>query len=503
MRTIRKTILCILLSGFSGGTQLGSSANDASPVQRVQPEVLSFPLGERQLFVDDFVISEIQNLRQTLHQPDKKGAVVIPDRWEVALQTRCAPAWDAERGVYKLWLITSTKSPDDSGTTYAESPDGIHWTKPNLGQVEVQGSLENNFVVLDPKMKWPENAIENVVYDPVDIDPARRFKGFLGCYGREPIFSPDGIHWTRPGLPKIPSQDESNLSYDRSSGTFIATLKQSGPFGRSHALSTSKNFVDWTTPELVFCADEEDQVRARQNIESRLSNPDLVPPAHSDPADYKADIYNFPIFRYEGMYLALPAVYHTTSLMPGDDDGFHLIQLASSRDLRNWVRVGNRQTFLGPSPSGAGAFDTMQILPPSAPILRGEELWFYYTGIKYRSLPAEHDAIWGAICLATLRRDGFVSLDADSTPGVLTTKPFVATGGQVHVNIDARPTGKLVVEILNEQGALVAESETITGDMPQKKVESKGEELPAIAGRTIRLRFTLQNASLYSFWLSE
>ena len=50
--------------------------------------------------------------------------------------------------------------------TYVESKDGLHWTKPVLRQVEVNGSLENNFVSVDPKLKWPANAIENVVYDP-------------------------------------------------------------------------------------------------------------------------------------------------------------------------------------------------------------------------------------------------------------------------------------------------------------------------------------------------
>ena len=226
-----------------------------------------------------------------------------------------------------------------------ESRDGIHWDKPNLHQCEIAGSFENNFVTLDPGLKWPENAIENAVYDPDDPDPRRRFKGFRGCYDREPIASPDGIHWTRLGVPKVPSQDESNLSYDRQTRTFVATLKQSGPFGRSHGLSTSHDFLSWSTPELIFHADEEDQVRAKSNIEARLADPDLVHPLHFNPADYKADIYNCPIFRYEGLYIALPAVYHTTSLVPGDDDGFHLIQVACTRDLHHW-NSGRKQANL-------------------------------------------------------------------------------------------------------------------------------------------------------------
>ena len=58
----------------------GSADND--PTFRVPP-------GERQLFLDDVGISEINNLNRTMHQPAKKGAVIRPDRpWETALQTR-------------------------------------------------------------------------------------------------------------------------------------------------------------------------------------------------------------------------------------------------------------------------------------------------------------------------------------------------------------------------------------------------------------------------------
>ena len=143
------------------------------------------PLGERQLFLDDHGIACITHLVRTMHQPEKKGAVIRPnvDRGEAVLQTRSAPAWDLEAGLFKLWMITSAAH---SGTTYAESEDGLHWRKPALRQREVNGSLDNNFVTLDPRLEWPANAMENVVYDPDDPDPSRRFKGFAHCFNREP-----------------------------------------------------------------------------------------------------------------------------------------------------------------------------------------------------------------------------------------------------------------------------------------------------------------------------
>ena len=108
--------------------------------------------------------------------------------------------------------------------------------------------------------------------------------------------------------------------------------------------------------------------------------------------------------------------------------GFHLIKLVTSRDLKNWTYLGNRTSFIEPSRVDSGAYDTTQLLGPSDVIVRGEELWMYYTGLKYRTgdylAPAEypHDADQGAIHLCTLRIDGFVSLDSsyDTTAGQLT-----------------------------------------------------------------------------------
>lgn len=326
------------------------------------------PAGQRQLFLDDDAIAKIENLKRTLHQPEKRGAVIKPDQpWETALQTRCAPVWDEQAKRYKLWLITSTPAAGVAGTTYAESVDGVKWTKPILRQWKFQDSRENNFVAVEPDSAWPANAMENVVYDPDDADPQRRFKGFLGAFGRQPIVSPDGIHWKKLDVPVLPSSDESNLSYDRQSRTFIATLKTSGPFGRSHGLWTSKDFQTWTNTGVLIHTDEEDQRLARANILTRLADDQFQQPRYNDPADYNADIYNVGVFRYEGLYVAMPAVYHATGKIPvGNTDGFHLVQLRSSRDLQTWQHVADRQSFIGPSPVKGGAFDLTQLLPPSA-----------------------------------------------------------------------------------------------------------------------------------------
>lgn len=484
------------------------------------------PHGQRQLFLDDTDIVHMENLTRTMHSPTKRGAVIRPTPPdETSLQTRSAPAWDPEAKVFKLWLITS-RTNGSSGTSYAESADGLHWTKPILRQKEVGASLENNLVTPDPARDWPANAIENVVYDPDDPDPARRFKGFAHCFDREPMVSPDGINWTLLDVPKLKSSDESNLSYDAQTRTFIATLKSSGPHGRAHVVTTSQDFEHWSEPVLTFHADDLDQEIGRKNIAARFADPNLQQPSHNIPETYNVDVYNVSVFRYEGHYIALPSFYHQTGKVAGDwpgfDDpripadmlegyrqsgdwsGFHDVQLMSSRDLKEWQRLGDRKPFIGSSKLGSGAYDLACVLPPSSPIFKGDELWFYYTGGMNYGLILDKgvDADAFAVCLAVLRRDGFISLDAGEEPGTITTKPFTMPGGALWVNVGAHG-GEFRAEVLGADGEVRAVSDTVSGDHPRAQLRWKSGEVNNLQGDVVSLRFTLRKGHFYSYWFGE
>ncbi len=458
--------------------------------------VFRVPAGQRQLFLDDYGISKIENLERTMHQPTKKGAVISRDRpWELDVQTRCVPAWDPTVERFKIWLIGG------GNTCYAESKDGIHWTKPMLRQKEFEGSLENNIVTVDPNLEWGENAIKNVVFDPDDSDPSRRFKGLLGIDGRQPIVSPDGIHWKRLDVPALPSSDESNLSYDRQIGLFIATLKWGGPYSRSQAIWVSKDFETWTCLEVLFHADELDQKLGAENMRARLADPTLHHPPTIDPANCQVDVYNFGVFRYEGLYIGLPAMFHrnrSDKIM--GDMGFHLVQLATSRDLTTWKRLGDRKTFIGPSTVASGAYDRTQIMPPSSPLIQGDELWFYYTGCKYR-MPPVGEINNCAVCLAVLRRDGFISLDAGETTGTLLTESFIAPDGNLFVNVDASG-GDLRAEVLDKDGKVLAISAPMKGNQPRGKVRWLKGNMATLKGEEVSIRFTFHNAAFYSYWIN-
>ena len=442
--------------------------------------------GVRQLFLDDRDIETKSGLQRTMHRPIKRGAVIRSPNPKQTIQTRTAPVWDPNTKRYKLWVIGIDQN-------LWESQDGLHW-------------------VPGPETSTP---IMMAVYDSRDPDPARRFKAPLLNQGF--AVSADGVQWKKLTTEKIPSYDEGNFSYDATEGLFLHTVKRSGTFGRSLAVATSRDFTHWDDLGIVFQTDERDQLLGRHHITARYEDKYLLHPPYREPSVYNVDVYNMGLFHYEGLYIGLPALYHATGPVPNYPNtvGFHLIQLAYSRNLKTWHRLGDRQVWLGPSRVASGAYDLTQILPPSAPVLHGDELWFYYTGLKWRGsftyvgtfpngkyipIPGK-DRDGGAICLAVLRRDGFISLDAADPPGVLETKPFTLTGKTLHLNVDAHG-GEAQVTLLNVDGDILAQSHPIVGDQPSVHVEWKQGDIASRVGQDVRLRLTLRRASLYSYWLA-
>ena len=254
-------------------------------------EKISFhvPAGQRQLFLDDEGIENLKNLKRTMGLPEKKGAVIEADLpWERFIQTWSTPEWVPEDKCFKLFYYSSTKT-GEVGIAYAESRDGINWTKPILRLVEINGSLQNNFlmkdlmynVIYDPddadpsrkykalrlnvisepyisadgiNWKLPTEIIPqrhgnyylsyvlNMEYHPENPDPLRRYTSIGYSYNREPMVSADGFHWRSLNVSGIATADEGLLTYDSKTRTYIATVKQGelGIYGRSVALSTSR-----------------------------------------------------------------------------------------------------------------------------------------------------------------------------------------------------------------------------------------------------------------------
>ena len=165
------------------------------------------------------------------------------------------------------------------------------------------------------------------------------------------------------------------------------------------------------------------------------------------------------------------------------------------------------------SPLGDGsAYDTGQLGPSNQPVLRNNELWFYYNGNRHRGLSQrsawDREYLDGkAICLAKLRLDGFVSLKGGIECGSVLTKPIVIEGDQLHINVNSW-RGQVTAEILDAtSGSPVAGFEN-TASVPSS-IDSIDEtirwkdktDISELLGRTVRLRFSLLDAEIFAFWI--
>jgi hypothetical protein len=207
----------------------------------------------------------------------------------------------------------------------------------------------------------------------------------------------------------------------------------------------------------------------------------------------------------------------------GNEEGPINIQLAYSRDpnpYRFWHRAADRQDFL--SCGNEGDYDAGMVKTAHTVVEVGDELWFYYTGTDgghaareeeesrdeiRKHLPRPHSKLPYRGCslnLATLRRDGFVSLDAIYPEGRAVTKLVTFTGRHLELNADAE-NGWIRVEIVDAHGEPIAgftkvdcmpfRTDDVRGIVKWKTVDS----LDALAGKAVRFVFHMQAAKLYSF----
>jgi hypothetical protein len=471
------------------------------------------PLGTaHRLFLDDFVVAESNELMRQIHPVTKSPAnpVIWPEEeWEYPYALLYGSVIREDDG-YRMWYLSRR------AVHYAESEDGVAWTKPTLGLFKLDGH-DTNAVV----QREGENVEASLPYfyelfgvlrDDKETDPAWRYKmGYLSIErgyegprmdpfhrgqrrGLGVAVSPDGLNWSglEPWTTEAICDGASHWMYDTNTSQYVLfgrtklvdeeLVKAWGEnehvkkyyWGRSVARTESPDFLDW-------------------DFEDPASAPVVMVPDANDPPG--TEIYGMAVFPYESIYIGLVQRFLNDPV-----DNRLDIQLAVSHDGKSFERVSDRTPFIPCGPVGSwDRYNNAMANNPPIPV--GDNLRFYYSGRTYRHGPydgPDKGVIGGGIGFAEIQRDRFVSLGASFSGGSLTTKPMQLEGKTLHINGDS-DFGSIMVEALNDSDEIIATSRLIRQDGLDIAVEWETGALPE-AGNSVRLRFTLANALLFSFW---
>ena len=453
------------------------------------PGVIPIDVG-RQLFVDDFLIEET-TLERTFHQPVYHPACPVlraETPWEHHRARDIPFAAPFSDGVWhdpgddllKMWYMAGT------GLTfgYATSEDGIRWQRPTLFPERAGGE---NILLLEPISRDSST----VWLDLNETDPSRRFKMMYYRAGLQMRVSPDGIDWSESLGAPGPASDRNTFFYNPFRNVWVYSIRLGGGRGvgraRYYFESTEFGVPLWENRNDLSrwaCADRLDRVK-------EIEYTDELP-----------DLYNLDATPYESLMLGLFSIH--AKVAEGNRPKINYVTLGYSRDGFHWHRP-DRRPFLDVSEDDtAWNYGNVQSAGGGC-LVMGDKLYFYCSGRNSGRTP--DDGTGGSTGLAILRRDGFASVDAGPQGGTLTTRPLTFTGRHLFVNTDC-PAGSLRAELLDRDGQPIApftleNSVSLKEDAVLAEMTWKGvTDLSALAGKTVRVRFHLQNGSLYSFWVS-
>jgi len=478
-----KTILLSLIIWFFTQSVLLTSDKESILIQ------LNSQL---ELFVDHYLIDTLTGTRLVLQKPRDEGPVLKFDKpWEGMFCGYITIIKDGEtyRAYYRGLPEAGKDGTSLETTCYAESKDGIHWEKPNLGLFEVNGTLENN-VILANAAPVTHNFSPFLDIKP-GVDKSQRFKalGGTGKSGLIAYVSADGIRWKKLQEKLVFSKgvfDSQNVSFwSESEKCYICYFRvwtEGGYNGfRTVGRTTSKDFVQWTDPVKMSFGDT--------------------------PYEHLYTNQTHPYFRAPHIYIAIAARF-----MPGRQvltekqallldvnpkyfkdcsDAIFMTSRGGSRYDRTFM-----ESFIRP---GIGLQNWVS--RSNYPALNVVQ-----TGPAEMSIYVQQDYAQPSAYLRrySMRLDGFASVSAPYKGGEMVTKPFTFSGKKLHLNFATSAAGEIRVEIQDADGRPIPgysldDSQTLIGNETERTVAwANGEDVSQLAGKPIRLRFVMKDADLYA-----
>ncbi len=457
----------------------------------------------RELFVDSLLIETLAGARQVLQHPvPRETALRFDAPWEGRYS--CYPTvfqdGDRCRMYYRGGPRDAAKMAAKQDPLYcchAESTDGISWTKPELGIFDLAGSKANNILFsgdgagafapfLDTQPGVPADQKYKAL-GPCGSD-AQPGKMALHAYA-----SADGLQWRKlqpePVLTKG-GFDSLNLAFwsatENCYAAYFRVYSKSPDWcqfvgRRSIARATSDDFLHWSEPVMMDFGDVlTDQLYTNATL---------------------------PYFRAPHIYVAFPKRYVLGRNTPltkaqADELGIPEGQRFISEGVFMTSRGGNRydrsfmEGFFRPGPDPANWCSRNNMAAWGLVQTGPKEISLYYS--QHYSQPDAH------LVRASLRLDGFVSVNAGYAGGELLTKPFIFAGSKLELNLATSAVGSVRVEIQDAEGHPFKDygaddSYDLYGDDVAKPAKWQGStDVSKLAGKPVRLRFVMKDADLYA-----
>ncbi|WP_417847657.1 hypothetical protein [Thalassoglobus sp.] len=377
---------------------------------------------------DDVSIPFTQNLKLQMRSAKRHAANPVvqrgedgsTDSWAVQFYGSVIRVDDK----YKMWYVSVGDERYDKTlprsepwkVAYAESDDGVHWTKPNLGLVEIQGDSNNNLVLMKPHLGTLN---VKVLYEPDEPNPDRRYKMGahvwfpkndvrLGAFA--PYVSPDGINWkllpqTTPVNAEFPEKDLvlPALHIEPVGGMF----KWDGLYRISgqNAIAAARPYHGRVSREFIS-GDFENWSQASAISMVRTPQHTLLGPGRSREGEQTHE--GISVWNRNNVLLGISGLWHGTAEWKGVtiDLGFVV-----SNDGVNFREPLHDWTFLKRGKDGA--WDQGGLLQGQGFENIGEQTFVYYGAWDPRGW--EKSPKRGGVGIATVPRDRFADLSVDTT----------------------------------------------------------------------------------------
>lgn len=263
-------LLFLLAASMLAADRVADASSGKAPRQG---DMVLFPM-------DDVTIPWRENLKVTMMQPAKHAGNPVmrggPLEGVDGFGTLLYGTVIKQGGKFRMWYLATARAdsriPGDAErlklyrpVAYAESTDGVNWTRPNLGLVEFRGNRNNNLVGIEPASDPYSRAYDFIAvhYDADDPDPARRYKM---AYITQDIprasgstataVSADGLRWKLVNTDMFTKSHFENTSLTKFDGLYYlagqnipphdGSLADGSPAGRVMKVFFSPDFKHWS-----------------------------------------------------------------------------------------------------------------------------------------------------------------------------------------------------------------------------------------------------------------